>query len=152
MGVIYAFMVEGHPEPMGSKKAFPIRRMDGSMGVAVTDANKHGKGWQHLVREEACKHATGPLLDSPLKVTYQFFLRRPAGHYRTGKNSHLLKDDAPKYPHKKPDATKLVRGTEDALKGLLWIDDGQTVSQYNSKNYVDRTEREGVFITIERME
>jgi Holliday junction resolvase RusA-like endonuclease len=34
-----------------------------------------------------------------------------------------------------PDATKLLRGLEDALTGVVWHDDAQIVSQHVEKRY-----------------
>lgn len=58
-----------------------------------------------------------------------FAMARPKGHYRTGRNAHLLRDGAPPYPAGTPDLSKLCRATEDALTdaGVVWADDAQVV-------------------------
>jgi Holliday junction resolvase RusA-like endonuclease len=50
-----------------------------------------------------------------------------------------------------PDTTKLVRSTEDALKGICWRDDSQVVYQVASKEYAARGGIPGADIKIERM-
>ena len=60
---------------------------------------------------------------------------RPKGHYRTGKNALILRKNAPEHPTTKPDATKLLRSTEDALTGILWKDDAQIWCQNVTKTY-----------------
>lgn len=72
---------------------------------------------------------------------------RIKGHYGTGKNAGVLKSrfvDA--MPEVRPDCTKLVRSTEDALEGVIWRSDAQVCVQENAKVYVERDP--GVIITI----
>lgn len=86
----------------------------------------------------------GPL-SGPLVVSFEFVIARPRGHYGTGRNSHRVRPSAPAYPAVKPDTTKLIRSTEDALKGICWNDDSQIVRQYASKSYGSSP---GVRITV----
>jgi Holliday junction resolvase RusA-like endonuclease len=78
----------------------------------------------------------------------EFHFLRPRSHYRTGRNAALLRGDAPAYPAGRPDLTKLVRAAEDALKGVVWADDGQVVGQGNRKVY---GEKPGVRICVRRV-
>jgi len=64
-----------------------------------------------------------------------FYRSRPGSHFGTGSNAGKLKASAPKRPPTKPDLTKLVRAAEDALKGVLWRDDGQVTDQHTRKRY-----------------
>jgi Holliday junction resolvase RusA-like endonuclease len=64
-----------------------------------------------------------------------FLMPRPKGHFRTGKRAHILREAAPLYHTSKPDATKLLRATEDALTGILWHDDAQIAMQIVKKRY-----------------
>ena len=66
-------------------------------------------------------------LDGPLVASMVFTFARPKGHYRTGRNAHLLRDSAPARPHGMPDLSKILRSTEDALKGIVWHDDARVV-------------------------
>jgi Holliday junction resolvase RusA-like endonuclease len=127
-----SFYVPGKPQPGGSKRPFLI---PGTKRINVTDANKHVGGWKQDVKVFAHQAYQGALLRGPLLVRCTFCIERPKGHYRTGKNSHLLKDSAPAYPLSKPDATKLFRSTEDALTGVIWKDDAQIVVQIIKKVY-----------------
>lgn len=140
------FFVPGIPKPGGSKKAFfrPGMRFP----VVVEDCKKN-KEWRAVVAlagHEAFPHAP---LDGPLSVTYVFVMPRVKAHYRTGKRATELRDDAPIYHTVKPDCTKLVRSTEDALTGILWADDAQCAVQSARKEYGTTT---GCFITVERIQ
>jgi crossover junction endodeoxyribonuclease RusA len=150
------FWVYGHAQPAGSKTAMPIRRKDGSYVttasgkpvVPLVDANRKAAGWKQEVKEAARKAYSGPLLDEAVRVRIAFVRVRPKGHYRTGKNAHLLKDDAPSHPTSKPDVLKLARGVEDAMTGIIYRDDSATVSLEVEKFY---GEPECCIVTVERV-
>lgn len=132
------FVVVGHSEPAGSKRAFAVRRAGLPTGaVAVTDDNPKAKSWQHEVRSAAAEamRDTPGLLDGPLSLDVRFYFTRPRGHYGTGRNAATLKPSAPRFPIVRPDTTKLVRAIEDALTGVLWRDDALVVSQVAAKLY-----------------
>lgn len=129
------FFVAGKPEPCGSKRAWVLKGGAHAGRAIITDANSKAKPWQQTVKFEAMRAYTGDPLTSPIQLRVTFTLLRPKSHYRSGKNSHLLKDGAPAYPTSKPDATKLLRGVEDALTSITWVDDAQIVSQHVFKVY-----------------
>jgi Holliday junction resolvase RusA-like endonuclease len=87
----------------------------------------------------------------PLSVNVTFYLRRPDGHYGTGRNAGQLKTSAPAYPTSKPDATKLWRSTEDAMTGVVFRDDSQIVQQSVGKRYCDGDQKPGALIEIASM-
>lgn len=77
----------------------------------------------------------------PLSMALLFFLERPTSHYRTGRNSHLLRDDAPAAPIGKPDCDNLAKAPMDALNGLLYADDAQVICLASvAKYYCDPDE------------
>jgi len=127
------FFVPGIPRPAGSKRAFPIRRKDGHLGVAVSDmSGEAGKAWRTDIKAFA-QEALGKqsLLDCPIALEITFVMPRPKHHY--GKKG--LKENAPYWHTSKPDATKMLRCVEDSLKGVLWHDDAQVVHQVVWKIY-----------------
>lgn len=137
-----SFVVLGHAQPAGSKRAFAIKRGGVATGqVAVTDANERSKPWQAEVKAAAAEAMwdedytlydqwTGPLL-----LSLTFHVLRPKGHYGTGRNAGTVKASAPLWPKSKPDVSKLVRGVEDAMTGIVYVDDAQIVQQYAEKRY-----------------
>jgi crossover junction endodeoxyribonuclease RusA len=52
-----------------------------------------------------------------------FCLPRPKAHYRTGKNSHLLRDAAPEHHAQKPDVDNLAKAVIDAMVDSGRVDD-----------------------------
>jgi Holliday junction resolvase RusA-like endonuclease len=124
--------VYGLPAPQGSKKHL-------GNGVMV-ESSKHVKPWRQDVKYAALA-ATQAVpgwapLDGPLVAAMTFAFARPKGHYRTGRNSHLLRDTAPARPAVYPDLSKIIRSTEDALTGLAWVDDSRVVEyRHLAKHY-----------------
>lgn len=156
-----SFFVPGTPAPGGSKKAFVPRRKDGSFVyraggnspvVNITDAGGKGnKEWRKVVALTARQKWTYPPIAGPCIVEMQFFIRRPMCHYRTGKFAALLKDDAPKFHTIKPDVLKLARSTEDALTGICYVDDCQSIRIVPEKKWCDLGEAPGCVITIREL-
>ena len=131
------FFVHGDPQPGGSKKGFAyIDKKTGKTRVNIVDDAKRNKEWRSLVAHMARKvMGEDPPLKGALSLDIVFLVRRPKSHYGTGRNAGYLKKSAPRYPTTRPDQTKLLRSTEDALTGIVWRDDAQVVRQFIQKNY-----------------
>lgn len=135
------FEVLGHPEPAGSKRGFKTK----TGKVVVAEDNPLSAGWKHevaLAALAAMMRLRGnvdgeppTLFDGPLGIAIVFSLQRPKGHFGSGRNAGQLKPSAPPFPIVKPDSTKLLRGVEDAMSGVVWRDDAQVVEQFVSKRY-----------------
>ncbi len=128
------FWVHGVPAPQGSKKHV-------GRGVMVESSAKV-KPWREAVKWAALEAIGTMPTDgsrfaiSPLRVEVMFVLPRPRGHYRTGKNAHLLRDAAPRRPAAKPDIDKLIRSTFDAMSDArVWRDDSLVVTVLALKVY-----------------
>lgn len=137
------FFVPGTPQPGGSKRAF-VNKKTGR--AAIVDDAKGNKPWRDRVASFARDAYSGPLLDGPLSVRFEFTVARPKGHYGTGRNARAVRSSAPAFPAVKPDALKLARSTEDALTGILWRDDALTVDLRVTKTYGDHP---GVLVRVE---
>jgi len=144
-----SFFVAGTPAPGGSKRAFVLRRKggaivtrpNGSPIVNVTDAaGEKNKIWRSSVAlfGSVAMGGRSPMLE-PLAVQVTFYVKRPAGHFGTGRNAGVLKESAPAFPAGTPDLLKLMRSTEDALTGIVWKDDAQIVDEVLHKRYGEKT-------------
>lgn len=123
---VLSFTVRGLPAPQGSKNAFRNRHTG---RIQQVESSKKVAPWRSDVRDAALE-AIGDgwqLLDGPLEVAMTFTFRRPKGHFRTGRNAHLLSSRATARPQGVPDLSKLVRSTEDALNEVVWVDDARVV-------------------------
>lgn len=135
-------LVFGVPAPQGSKSGFAIKKGGRYTGkVAMNESSKKVKPWrqdvvaatQTTIEDWSTSWANVMWipLDGPLHVRMVFSFVRPKSHYRTGRNAHLLRDDAPVQPCSIPDLSKLARSTEDALTTAgAWKDDAR-VAEYD---------------------
>lgn len=148
--------LSGIPAPGGSKNAFPVYSKgklilkDGRPIIRLVDAGgKANAAWKKAVSLQAFTQFKEAPWNCPISVEFHFVMPRPKYHFGTGKNAERLKDDAPTFHDVKPDLTKLIRSTEDALTGRLWTDDAQIWFQSGSKVYGANT---GVFIKMRALE
>lgn len=134
MSNVVRFSVAGVPAPQGSKTPFG------------SEANPRTRPWRAAVSAEAAA-AMGEreLFVGPVRVGASFRFTRPKSHFRTGKNAHLLRDDAPRFQTTHPDLDKLQRAVGDSLTGVVIRDDKQIAQWAVVKLYADRA---GVDITV----
>jgi len=131
------FFVPGIPRPGGSKKGFYNAKIG---RVMMTKAGgRREENWRQAV-SFAAMQAMGDRepLRGPILLDVTFFMPRPKSHFRAGKHAGELKPDAPSIHISKPDRTKLLRGTEDAMKGIVWADDSQVWGGSITKLYGSR--------------
>ena len=133
--------ISGIPKPGGSKRGF----YRGGK-VIITDACKGSKDWKSVVSYSARQQYRGNPLTGSIRVYVTFRMPRPKYHFK--KNGELS-SKAEYYHTKKPDATKLMRSTEDALTGILWADDSQIYHQEITKMY---DAKPGVTIEVEEID
>ncbi|MEV7589702.1 RusA family crossover junction endodeoxyribonuclease [Streptomyces sp. NPDC089922] len=131
--------VNGLPAPQGSKRHVGGGRM--------VESSKKVKPWREAVAAETAKQQF-PYMPY-VQVAAWFLLPRPKGHYRTGRNAHLLKATAPHFPGKYPDLDKLCRSTLDALRmGGAYDDDAQVVRLHAYKVYAQYGDESGALIRL----
>lgn len=133
-GAVESFLivVPGRAQPAGSKNASPHG--------GVYDANKKAGPWKERVAIVAASVWNGrPLLDGPLMFSADIVLARPAGHFN-GKGELNKKGRATPYPIGKPDVLKMARALEDALKGVVYVDDSRIVTEGLTKRWGPRDE------------
>lgn len=138
------FFVYGIPKPAGSKRGL-VNPKTGK-AILVDAAGKAGKDWRHDCKMAAVEVMQGHnRFSGPVKLFVQFCMPRPKSHYTTGKSQHL-KETAPQWHTNTPDTTKLMRGLEDSLKGIVWEDDSQVAIQTAIKAYDDNN---GALVIVE---
>jgi len=133
-----SFSVLGIAATAGSKRAFPFKRKDGRLGVAVSDDNPRSKDWKMLVAWHG-REAVGPSfipLRCAIEVEFTFYRVRPQSHKigKTGPNKGWR--DHP-FPTSRPDLLKHSRAIEDSLQGIIYIDDAQIVTETLRKRWAE---------------
>lgn len=135
--------VIGTPAPQGSKRGFVVN------GRAVmVESSKRVKPWRQDVKAAALEALDGrPPLAGPVELAITFLMPRPGYHFRSGARSNELKPNAPTYVDKRPDVSKLVRSTEDALtEAGVYRDDAQIAVLTAVMEYADSAP--GAVITV----
>lgn len=141
------FSVFGHPRPQGSKKAW-VNQKTGRAQMRES-SGEHLTTWREDVKHAALdyiasREGTGDpfaILGGPVRVVITFRFARPKSHFRTGRNAHLLRDQAPAFPITRAngDIEKLVRSTHDALTAAgIWVDDSQVAGCNVWKVFADQ--------------
>lgn len=111
-------------------------------------------GWKAMIALMAKGFVPNEPISGPLCVDCYFRFERPKGHFRSGKNSHLLKADAPPYwKLDKPDRDNLDKAVLDALSNVgMWRDDCQACSGSIEKRWCAPGETPGATIVITTLE
>lgn len=106
----------GMPAPQGSKKFVGLAKS--GRGILV-ESSKKVKPWREDVKGAALAVRNGAApIDAPLSVRMVFTVPKPASAPKKRRT----------WPSKKPDLSKLVRSTEDALTDAgVWSDDSRVV-------------------------
>lgn len=168
MNATITLRVLGKPAPQGSKRFMGLTP---NGKPKMIESSKQGvDAWRRDVVEAAVRVLENASLarfgapagywpqeyplNEPLAVSMVFTTVRPKNHYRTGRNAHLLHERAPARPSGKPDLSKLLRSTEDALTTAGLIKDDALIVEYDraAKVYVgedpDALEVPGVVIRL----
>lgn len=116
------------PEPQGSMRAFMPK---GAKFPSVTSDNKDLKSYRQEVSKSAlCKRQESGFFDvmftrhAPVSVVFNFYFSKPDSVSKK-RTQHVVR----------PDLSKLIRATEDALTGIIYTDDAQIVSIKAEKFY-----------------
>lgn len=143
MQIIAEFRVVGRPAPQGSKNYMGKGRF--------METSPHVKAWRNDVRNAAMAHFGEALVDGPIFTHYAFMFQRPKNHYVSSNPDKPLKADAPYWHTNSPDKDKLERATNDAMTGVVWIDDKQVAGTLSQKFYIDIHDQPGAIIRVCRL-
>ena len=115
------FTVFGTVQPKGSMRAFVPK---GWKRPIVTSANPRLKDWEQNVRACAQQYAADYFFDEAVILELAFYLPRPKSAPKS--RTHMVT---------RPDLSKCIRSTEDALIGVLFTDDSYVVGVKAFKQY-----------------
>lgn len=127
MELITSFQVVGRPAPQGSKTYFGNGRF--------REQSPHLSAWRNDVRNAASAAFGEALAGGPIFTEIIFFFSRPKCHYVSNNPDKPLKATAPYWHTSAPDCDKLERATNDALTGVIWVDDSQVAGTLSQKIY-----------------
>ncbi len=148
------FTVIGQPITQGSKLGFVVagRVVVKDMSNKKTKTQPAGRldRWRKHVAKKAKKAFGNQVLwDGPIRLDLEFVLPRPESHYtKVGKR---LTKSAPMDHVTKPDRGKLARAVEDALSGVVYVDDSQITCGASTKRYAAHVKYPGVVVRVGRV-
>lgn len=118
--LVCEFVVLGKAASRGSKR--PVRNKHTGRICLIDGKNSYK--YMDLIRKAATAAMQGrPPVDGPVKLEWVAMFPRPKSHYC----ARGLKATAPKFYLQTPDCSKIVRGVEDSLTGIVYHDDKQIV-------------------------
>ena len=133
-------IILGTPKPQPRVKA--VRR-GAHVGVYTPSSADE---WRDTVKRGLNRHA-GKNIEGAFAVKLSFFLKRPKAHFRTGRFSHILREDAPEYHTYKVDVDNLSKLVLDVMTKIAYFkDDSQVTLLYVTKAWASDLEDEGVKI------
>ena len=137
----HVLAIYGDPAPKGSMKCVGGR---GRNRHQLVENSTRTAPWRaHIVRAVRGAWPTLSGLSGPLGVEVTLTVRRPPGHYGTGRNATRLRASAPPYPDRVSrglggDVDKLARVILDALEDAgTYGNDAQVVELITRKTYAD---------------
>lgn len=140
MQLITSFAVVGRPAPQGSKTPLGKGRFK--------EQSPHLQPWRNDVRNAAMQAFGEALIAGPVFTEIVFMFARPNVHHVSSKPDRPLKSTAPFWHTIMPDRDKLERATNDALTGVVWVDDCQVCGTLSHKIYAEPGIASGALIRI----
>ena len=119
------FSVPGDPVPQPR----PRITTRGKHGHAYTPASHPIHAYRAAIAAAARAAGATPTDAAPLTLIVDLVFERPKSHFL----KRGLKDDAPKLP--RADCSNCLKGIEDALNGVAWLDDTQVGRVVVEKSY-----------------
>ena len=143
-----AIFIEGLPISKGNHAAYIVpSKRTGRPTIRITDkAGQELRDWQNKIAAHVKELIEKPF-DQPWAISLDvvFYLPRPKCHYtKTGKPSSKWR----LHHTTKPDRDKLLRAVQDALIGVVYVDDSQVFDGNVKKEYADYPHKVGVEISI----
>lgn len=120
-----AFSVPGDPVPQPR----PRITTRGNHGHAYTPASHPIHAYRAAIAAAARAAGATPTDAAPLTLIIDLVFVRPKSHFRKSG----VRDDAPRLP--RPDCSNVLKGVEDALNGVAWVDDSQVGKVIIEKTY-----------------
>lgn len=131
---LLVFEAVGRPPVQGSMRPV-VSRSTGKVFLKPSSGDRLGE-FRHDLAVAVRRLEGFQRIEGAVAVSLLIHLERPKTHYRTGRNAHLLRDNAPARPLGKPDVDKVLRAVLDGLTSAgVWRDDAQVVSEATSKVY-----------------
>lgn len=115
--------IMGEPKAQKRHRSVNIKQMVSGKEITLTrqyDPSSSDKGdFLSIVQSNAPLYP----FDCPIKLEINLYFTRPKSHFKSGRNSHILKDNAKTWHTSKPDSDNCIKFIMDALNKIFWRDD-----------------------------
>ncbi len=126
------FVIPGNPVAKGRPRFARVRTLRGAPAVRTFTPGKT-RDFETLVRVYAAQAMRGKKpLGGPLLLTIEFFRKVPASWSKKNRRAAL---EGEIHPTTKPDLGNYVKGVEDAMNSIVYLDDAQIVDVTARKRY-----------------
>ena len=95
------------------------------------------------------KHRPLQVITTPLRIQMEFVFDRPKSHYKSGKYSNILREDAPVTHTFRPDTDNLIKFVLDSLNKIFYKDDSQACEVMAIKRYIEQDEEPKTEVMIQ---
>lgn len=137
---IASFSVVGRPAPQGSKSYLGKGRLK--------EQSPYVAAWRNDVRNAASLAFGEAPVRGPIFTEITFIIARPKCHHIANDPARPLKSTAPFWHENEPDRDKLERATNDAMTGVIWVDDSQVAAALSQKIYAEPGVASGAIICV----
>lgn len=114
-----SFTLRGIPVPQGRPRFARSAR-----GFVMTYDPAKSKAYKQAVALAASMEAPENPFETPVRLSLRIFLPIPKSF---SKKKHEEAASGTLRPQKKPDISNILKGVEDAMKGIVYTDDSQVV-------------------------
>jgi len=116
----------------------PIPKARPRMGNGRTYTPRTTERAEHFIQDTWRQSGFG-MQTGPLRIEVWCYLKRPAAHYGTGRNSARLRESAPVAPmdHLSGDWDNLGKLAADALQGVAYANDAAIIDGVVHKRYAE---------------
>ena len=131
-------VVLGEPKAQTRHRHFKRGKFSGNYDPSADDKQTFAS----ILQQQAPKEP----ISAPISLEVVFYMGRPKNHYKSGKNSEMLKDTAPEYHSGRPDLDNMVKFVQDSLNTIYYKDDA-LISQITAKKIYSENPRTEITIT-----
>jgi Holliday junction resolvase RusA-like endonuclease len=132
--------VLGEPKPQARHRHFSRGKFSGTY-----DPSKEKKeSFASILQSQAPKEP----ISEAISLDLVFYMSRPHNHYKSGKNSAMLKDTAPEWHTGRPDLDNLTKFLQDSLNKIFYRDDSLICQLSAKKIYSERPRTEIILTTL----
>lgn len=146
MSELIIFTVPGLPVAQPRQRHRVIHAGGRAFAHNYTPAKDPVNAFKAAVQMAACNAYQGPPLDGPLRVDLIFVFPRPKS--MLWKSKPMPRDWCPK----KPDRDNSIKSFQDALNGVVWIDDAQICAGDTLKVIASGDEQPHVEVVIRKLD